>query len=94
MQVIDKLRVFLRGLLEVALLLMAVGILLGVVVGTDVPYLGSNVVANLNNFLARLGSNTVPALIALVVIAWLYSKEDSMLRGKGRDDARSRRKAR
>jgi hypothetical protein len=93
MQLIEKLRVFLRGLLEIGLLLMAVGILLGVAVGTEVPFLGSNVVANLNNFLSGLGSNAVPALIALVVIAWLYSREDSMLRRTGRGSSRARRKA-
>ncbi len=88
MNLIEKIRAVLKELIEIGLLLVAVGILLGIVAGPETPFLGSRVLDNVNAFIASWGENDAAGLIALLILAWLYGREDSVL-GRARRRARA-----
>ena len=70
---LNALKGWIGGLTEVALMLLALGIVLALLAGPQVPFLG-NVVGNILNLVKELGSNGIVGLIALGVILWLFSK--------------------
>ncbi len=61
------------ALSEIALMLLALGIVLALLAGPQVPFLG-NVVGNIVALINDLGKNGIVGLIALGVILWLFSK--------------------
>jgi hypothetical protein len=61
-------------LTEIGLLLVALGIVLQLLFGTNVSFLTGDIVANLIGLIKALGSNGVVGLIALAIILWLFSK--------------------
>lgn len=61
-------------LTEIGLLLVALGIVLQLLFGTNVSFLTGDIVTNLIGLIKALGSNGVVGLIALAIILWLFSK--------------------
>jgi ABC-type enterochelin transport system permease subunit len=61
------------SLTEIGLMLLALGIVLALLAGQQVPFLG-NVAGNIVALVGDLGKNGVVGLIALGVILWLFSK--------------------
>jgi len=61
-------------LTEIGLLLVALGIVLQLLFGTNVSFLTGDIVVNLIGLIKALGSNGVVGLIALAIILWLFSK--------------------
>ncbi len=70
---LNALKGWIGALTEVALMLLALGIVLALLAGPQVPVLG-NVVGNIVTLINDLGKNGVVGLIALGVILWLFSK--------------------
>ena len=70
---LNALKGWIGALTEVALMLLALGIVLALLAGPQVPFLG-NVVANIVSLIDNLGKAGVTGLIALGVILWLFSK--------------------
>lgn len=91
MPIIEKIRRVLKELIDIGLLLIAVGIIIAIIAGPEVPFLGSSVLDNVNQFIASWGKNDLAGIIALLILAWLYSREDSVL-GRARRRARSKRR--
>ena len=60
------------GLTEIALMLIALAIVAGILVGSPLPFVGS-VVNNLMAFIKDLGANGIYGLITLGIILWLFS---------------------
>ena len=60
------------ALTELALMLLALGIVLALLAGPQVPFLG-NVAGNIVALVNDLGKNGVVGLIALGIILWLFS---------------------
>lgn len=58
---------------EIAVLLMALGISIEILFGSQVPFL-SGVVANLTGMISTLGENGLVGLVALGVILFLFQK--------------------
>jgi hypothetical protein len=58
-------------IVEIALLLVALGITVEILFGDKVPFFGS-VVANLMTLISGLGENGLVGLIALAIILWLF----------------------
>ena len=63
---------FVRELIDITLVLMALAVALSILIDGKLPFVG-NVVTNLMNLVSQLGSNGVVGLIALGVIMWLFS---------------------
>ena len=70
---LNALKGWIGALTEVALMLLALGIVLALLAGPQVPFLG-NVVGNIVALITDLGKAGVTGLIALGVILWVFSK--------------------
>ncbi len=74
MNFFDTAKKWLRELVDIGLLLVAVGIVLQLLFGKAVAFVTGDVVINLIALIQALGDNGVVGLIALAVIIWLFSK--------------------
>ena len=73
MNFFDTAKKWLHELVEIGLLLVAVGIVLQLLFGTAIFFTG-DVVNNLIALIKALGDNGIVGLIALAVIIWLFAK--------------------
>ena len=73
MTFLDKIKGWLAEIVEVGLLLVALGIVLNILIGPQVAFVG-NVVANLMGLIKALGDGGVIGLIAIAIILWLFAK--------------------
>ena len=72
MKGIDTLKDWVGALTELGLMLLALAIVLGLLVGGNLPFFGT-VSANIMAFVKDLGGNGLVGLIALGIILWLFS---------------------
>lgn len=70
MQIIDTSVAFLRKLTELSIALLALAVVVQVVFGTAVPFIGVDVIGNLTKVIASLGSS---GLVGLIAVGVLYS---------------------
>lgn len=73
MTFLDKIKGWLAEVVEVGLLLVALGIVLQILIGPKMMFLG-DVVGNLTGLIAKLGENGLVGLIAISIILWLFAK--------------------
>ena len=69
---LQNIKTVIGGLTELGLMLLALGIVCGLLYGGTLPFFGS-VTANIIAFVKDLGSNGLVGLIALGFILWLFS---------------------
>ena len=69
---LNKVKGFLKEVTEVGLVLIALGIVLQILFGSSVAFIGGNIVGNLTGLIGSLGSNGIVVLIAVSVIIWIY----------------------
>lgn len=75
MEILKKFKSALSELTEVAVLLLALGIVAGILTGSSVPFLG-DIVGNIVTLVKALGDNGLVGLIALGIILWLFGKRN------------------
>lgn len=73
MHFLEEARKWLSEITEIALLLLALGIVFEILFGKTVPFF-SGVVANLTALLNTLGQNGLVGLIALGIILFLFQR--------------------
>ncbi len=73
MTFLDRVKGWLGQIVEVGLLLVALGIVVQVLIGPKVPFIG-DVVGNLLTLINALGQNGLVGLIAIAIILWLFAK--------------------
>jgi ABC-type enterochelin transport system permease subunit len=73
MDALARIKVWIGGLTEIGLMLLALAIVAALLVGGSLPFFGS-VVGNVIGLVKELGNNGLVGLIALGVILWLFSK--------------------
>jgi hypothetical protein len=73
-ELFDKAKGWILRITELGLLLIALGIVLQVLFGTAVPFLGGDIVGNLLKLLAALGNNGVVGLIAIAIVLYLFNR--------------------
>ena len=73
MDALSRIKMWIAGLTEIGLMLLALAIVAALLVGGSLPFFGA-VVGNLVSLVKDLGSNGLVGLIALGVILWLFSK--------------------
>ena len=70
----DKLKGWLSQIVELGLLLIALGIVLQILFGRAVSFIPGDVVGNLIGVVKTMGDNGLVGLIAVGVILWLFWK--------------------
>ena len=65
---------FLREVVDIGLLLIAVAVILQVIFGEAIPFVGGDVVTNLLGIVTTLGDGGLVGLIAVAIIIYLINK--------------------
>ena len=78
MQYLQELKKWLGEITEIALLLVALGIVIEILFGQAVPFFGG-IVANLTTLLNTLGENGLVGLIALAIILFLFYRKKAVV---------------
>ena len=74
MGMLDTVKNWLRQVAEVGLMLIAAAVVLEIIFGEGVPFLGVSILSNITALSAELGSQGLVGLISLAVIIWLYNR--------------------
>jgi hypothetical protein len=72
MDSMHRIKMWIGGLTEIGMMLLALAIVAALLVGGTLPFFGG-VVANIIGLVAQLGSNALVGLIVLGIIMWLFS---------------------
>lgn len=81
MQFFFEIKKWLSEIIEILLLLIAVGIAVEILFSGAVPFFGG-VVANLTALIEGLGDNGLVGLIALTIIVYLFSRRKAAVTGE------------
>ena len=63
-----------KAIVELLLLFVGIVILLQLLFGVPIPFIGVDVIANLKNILVTLGDNGLIGLLAAIVIVVIFQK--------------------
>ena len=69
---LDTVKSWLRQITEVGLLLIAAAIVLEIIFGSAVPYIGVGILVNVVALTTKLGQDGLVGIIAIGIIVWLY----------------------
>ena len=70
---LDTVKSWLRQITEV-LLLIAAAVVLEIIFGSAVPYIGVGILDNIIALTAKLGQDGLVGIIAIGIIVWLYMR--------------------
>ena len=74
MGMLDTVKNWLRQIAEVGLTLIAAAVVLEIIFGAGVPFLGVSILGNITALSAELGDKGLVGVISLAVIIWLYNR--------------------
>ena len=77
MHFLEEIKKWLSEITEIALLLIAIGIVAEILFGTTVPFFGG-IVVNLTGLLSTLGENGLVGLVALGIIVFLFHRRKAI----------------
>jgi len=80
MRFLEEIKRWLGEFVEIALLLVALGIIVEILFGSTVPFF-SGIVQNLTVLINTLGENGLVGLIALSIILWLFYRKGAPTHG-------------
>ncbi len=80
MRFLEEIKRWLGEVVEIALLLVAIGIIVEILFGSTVPFFGG-IILNLTGLLNTLGDNGLVGLIALSIILWLFYRKGAPAHG-------------
>tara|TARA_R100000306_G_scaffold33519_1_gene34894 strand:- start:1379 stop:1612 length:234 start_codon:yes stop_codon:yes gene_type:complete len=69
---LEKIDDWIRGITKISMLLLALGIVLQVLLGGMVPFIGNGIIANMMAMISSMGSQGLVGLLALGVVFWLF----------------------
>ena len=72
---VDRVLGWIRSLTEVGLALIALGVVLQVIFGATIPFLGLDIVGSVVALVSKLGSEGLVGLVAIWVLWGIYSKK-------------------
>jgi len=67
---LDTVKGFLRSIMDLAIVVIPLSVVLGVIFGPAVPFIGADVIDNISAIIRDLGSN---GLVGIIVLGILYS---------------------
>ena len=71
---LDNLKSWLKEIAEIGLLLIAAGVVLELIFGSSVPFIGIGILDNITALTAQLGSDGVVGLLTVAIILWLWQR--------------------
>ena len=71
---LDNIKSWLREIAEVGLLVIAVAIVLEIIFGSAVPYIGIGILDNVTALTAQLGADGLVGIITIGLVVWLYMR--------------------
>ncbi|NIP24651.1 MAG: hypothetical protein GWN67_10025 [Phycisphaerae bacterium] len=80
MRFLEEIKRWLGEIVEIALLLVAIGIVFEILFGSTVQFFGG-IIPNLTVLLNTLGDNGLVGLIALSIILWLFYRKGAPTHG-------------
>jgi len=80
MRFLEEIKKWLGEIVEIALLLVAIGIIFEILFGSTVQFFGG-IIPNLTVLLNTLGDNGLVGLIALSIILWLFYRKSAPSHG-------------
>jgi len=80
MRFLEEIKRWLGEIVEIALLLVALGIVFEILFGSTVQFFGG-IIPNLTVLLNTLGDNGLVGLIALSIILWLFYRKGAPTHG-------------
>ena len=69
---LDTIKSWLKQITEVGLLLIAAAVVLEIIFGSAVPFIGVGILDNIIAISAKLGQDGLIGIIAIGIIVWLY----------------------
>ena len=69
---LDSIKSWLKQITEVGLLLIAAAVVLEIIFGSAVPFIGVGILDNIIAITAKLGQDGLIGIIAIGIIVWLY----------------------
>ena len=66
---------FLSSVLDLGVKLLDVGVILQIVFGAAVPFMGLDILANVIKFVTALGSQGLVGLVAIGVLGWAFNRK-------------------
>jgi hypothetical protein len=75
MDILGKVKGWARGIIDVGVVAIALSVVLQVLFGGTVPFLGVDVVGNITGLVSSLGSQGLVGLVALAVLYWCFNKD-------------------
>ena len=72
---LDTIKSWLRQITEVGLLLIAAAVVLEIIFGSTVPFIGVGILDNIIAITAKLGQDGLIGIIAIGIIVWLYLRK-------------------
>lgn len=72
---LSKVKIFLKEVIDLGLLVVALGVILQVIFGNSVPFVGGDIVNNMLSIIGQLGDGGLVGLIALGIIIYLINKQ-------------------
>lgn len=77
MEFITKLKEWGSSITELGVILIALAVILQILFGSaTTPFLGVDVISNITNVVAQLGSQGLVGLVAIGVIAWIFTRKN------------------
>jgi phosphotransferase system glucose/maltose/N-acetylglucosamine-specific IIC component len=67
----DTVKSFLRSVMDVAMVVIPLSVVLGIIFGPSVPFIGTAVVGNISDLVSSLGGNGLVGIIVLGILWWL-----------------------
>ena len=67
----DSAKSFLRGVMDVALVIIPLSVVLGIIFDPSVPFIGTAVVDNITGLVSSLGGSGLTGIIVLGILYWL-----------------------
>lgn len=72
---LDTIKSWLRQITEVGLLLIAAAVVLEIIFGSTVPFIGVGILDNIIAITAKLGQDGLIGIIAIGIILWLFLRK-------------------
>ena len=71
----DTIKSWLKQITEVGLLLIAAAVVLEIIFGSAVPFIGVGILDNIIAITAKLGQDGLVGIIAIGIIVWIYLRK-------------------
>ena len=72
---LDTIKSWLKQITEVGLLLIAAAVVLEIIFGSAVPFIGIGILDNIIAITAKLGQDGLIGIIAIGIILWLFLRK-------------------